>query len=690
MKSRFMAFTLRRILGIAVFGLGLCSLSGCNGVGGKDSLLARIDGETVYQEDYDLLLKNKGSFRTTKDYVLYQNLYAKAALAARAVSEYPDLETKWNEYYRDMEPRLLMLAFQRYFVMECLMFSDSELRQFYDEKRHLFPSDSSSNFIQQRGEVAKKLYLERHAAEFAEFIKANAKSPESITASDSISLGNHLVSKYQEKLKNDITEGILEKQGYNVHSLPAVEPREYYSRHKDRFMTAPGYEVYHVQGTDSSALEAMLGDVTTLDQFKQIAATPSIYIKDKHALPYGIGMVSELSEELAGKAVGFVTKALRGQDGNFHKFYLASQVPAKVKDYDRAEPSVLAGIENGEFYDVDSDFVLVSKEGKTVLDEGSLLAFNNKFTHVAFMNVKKHDRLVKMLAETYAFADAAVGYKLNRSWEFRALVRMTRWDYIGDEYMKRKQVSGIVSDDSLKILYDRIGSPIHSNYTYEQAIEDLRLVNGIPLNMYKHEYLMGYRVLYAGKTFDESIPFIYSRRGEEYGNVYRQRLSAEAYCGATVHLFDSSVPEHKPFCGVDELLNRADSLVKAGKRTPAFYAFREIMYAYAEVDSLFERVAYEMGVIQADNEEFLDAEGEYYAFYRMWPKSENAEKAMFSRGFMLNENLGMNDKALEVLEEFVKTYPGSELRESADWLVNNIKSNGKLAEDLMKKISSEE
>jgi TolA-binding protein len=97
-----------------------------------------------------------------------------------------------------------------------------------------------------------------------------------------------------------------------------------------------------------------------------------------------------------------------------------------------------------------------------------------------------------------------------------------------------------------------------------------------------------------------------------------------------------------------------------------------------------------MAQIESENENFLDAEGDYNAFYNMWPNSPNAEKAMFSRGFMLNENLGMNDKALEVLEAFLQKYPNSELKESAQWLVDNIKSNGKLADDLMKKIEAEE
>jgi TolA-binding protein len=56
----------------------------------------------------------------------------------------------------------------------------------------------------------------------------------------------------------------------------------------------------------------------------------------------------------------------------------------------------------------------------------------------------------------------------------------------------------------------------------------------------------------------------------------------------------------------------------------------------------------------------------------------------------LNENLKRNDDARQVLEEFLQKYPNSELRESAQWLLDNIKSNGKLADELMKKIEAEE
>ena len=49
-------------------------LNGCNGIGDKDSILARINKEKVYQEDYQLLLKNEGFPKEDKGKFLYDNL----------------------------------------------------------------------------------------------------------------------------------------------------------------------------------------------------------------------------------------------------------------------------------------------------------------------------------------------------------------------------------------------------------------------------------------------------------------------------------------------------------------------------------------------------------------------------------------------------------------------------------------
>ena len=45
---------------------------------------------------------------------------------------------------------------------------------------------------------------------------------------------------------------------------------------------------------------------------------------------------------------------------------------------------------------------------------------------------------------------------------------------------------------------------------------------------------------------------------------------------------------------------------------------------------------------------------------------------------------------IRILKEFITKYPKSELKESVDWLIKNIESNGKLAQELVEKISQSE
>ena len=675
-------------------------LNGCNGIGDKDTLLARIDKEKVYQEDYTLLMKNGETYHVSKGQFLYDMLYSKAALVTRALAEYPELADEWEKHYADLESRVLMMVYQRYYVMECMMYSDAELRQFYDANRNLFPADSTGEFLMARGDVASYYYVSKNQEQFDAYVKDTLKL-ENPSEEELLKQKKNYADMHRRALRQEMSENVLEKAHIGLQEVTAVDAKAYYNKHKDEFMTVPGYELYHVQG-DSVKLANLFAETPTLEQFKAAAYTNSSnqktakdsgyvgHVKQNYALPYGIGMVNDLSAALEGKEPGFVTPVIRANDmKNFHRFYLAAVDPAKLKTYDRVGAGIEAGVKAGTYFDVDSSTVLITVAGKPVFTEADLLRFNDAYFHRA-LSLQIHQRMVQMIAETFAYAELAKEAKLNHSWEYRALYRFNRLEFLSSRYVDKKLFGKDIPEDSLKAFYDRVGKYVHPGYTYEQAKDLLHKMALFPENMYKHDYYMCYRVFYAGKTYEQSMGEIYNKLVGEYTGTKTGRFAAEAYEKADVHLYDTGIAEFKPYKTADKLMARADSLYQAGKKSDAYYAYRDVMYGYAEDDSLFERVAYEMAQIQGENEEYMDAEGEYYAFYTMWPNSPNAEKAMFSRGFMLNENLGWNDKALGVLEEFLQKYPNSELKESAQWLIDNIKSNGKLADDLMKKIEAEE
>lgn len=665
-------------------------MNGCNGIGDKDTLLARIGDEKVYQEDFRLLVKNSGKPDGDKGKYLYDNLYSRVALASRALSEFPDLKQDWQTAFKDLDPRILTMVYQRFFVMECLMYGDGELRKYYDANKSLFVSDTVSDYYDVRNHVAEYYYISKNQEKWNAFLSENIKSSEP-SAADTVVARNRFVEEYRQHLRDSLSNEFKNSKRVDVHEVPPVYAKNFYERHKDQFMTVPGYVLYHVQSSDSAALANAFKEQPTLDQFKQKALSFSQnkltakdggyigFVKQDYALPYGIGVVPQLSAALEGKQVGFVTDVLKAErDSVYHRFYLSSLVPSKLKPFDRVEAGINARIQSGSVFEVDSSFVLITKDGKPLFTEEDLLRFNAEYSK-QHLSKTVHDRLVSMWAEVFSFAELATEAHLNHSWEYRAIVRDTRLDYILKYYPTKLHEQAVtISEDSLRALYGGL------------AVDKLKGIAFFPQNLYKFEYYNGYRLLSFGKSLEQIVPEVYTRMHLEYSKKLMARKSAEAYAAKTVHLYDTSVPEYKPDMLSENLLAKADSLFKAGKFSEAYEKYRDLQLAYADVDSLFEKATYEMAVIQNENGEFKAAEAIYYAYYMMWPESPNAEKAMFSRGFILNENLSMNTRAQVVLEEFLQKYPNSELKESAQWLVDNIKSDGKLAEDLMKKIEAEE
>lgn len=674
---------------------------GCNGVGAKDSLVARFNDESVYEEDLFLVQRNIAGTSQKLEDVVFENIYAKAAAVAMATSEYPEIEKDWNSYYKQIESRILMTAFQRYYVIECMMYSDSELRRFFDTHKGMFPTGELNDYIENRQDIASEYYVSRNREKFLAYVEENKKRYD--TEVDTTALKKIFADDRRRELRDSIVANVEANSGITSHALPAVDYKAFYEAHKDKYMTVPGYVVYHVQMNDSAALASKVKDNYTLDQFKQAAVKFSSnkitaanggyvgHVKKDFALPYGIGLVGSLSEALEGKNPGFITPVLRA-DGStvFHRFYLAEWVDSQYKAFERVAKLVEADAVNDTVPQVDDDYVLISaRDGKVLFTEGDLKKFFNEYYEKGMpFDMKAHNRIVSMFENTFAYAAVAEELKVGASWEARALSRSARWNYLFDRYVDRKLVANAVSEDSLKILYEKIGSPLRPGLNFELAKGDLKAIVGLPKNLVDYEYYYGYDVTCADVSYEQCLARIYTLRSRDVKKYLSQRLLTDSYGKVTSHFYkdNSFNREMKPMSA--ELLATVDSLKNAGSKINLEY--RKLMLAYPEYDSLFRYASYEVAQLHNDYEEYADAEKEYYAYYRMWPESENAEKAMFSRGFILSENLKKDSLALEVFREFVAKYPNSELKESAEWLAKNIESNGKLSEDLLKKIEAEQ
>ena len=689
---------LRVILSLSIASL---MLAACNGAGPKDELVARIGSENFYQSDLDFIAMKQRDWTHTPDYrEAVSRELSRTALATKILQENPQLKEKWNAEFAKFEIRMLMVAYQQFFAMNNMCFTDSELRTYFQNHQSEFALDSTRSFTELRSKIAVRLFFETYADSLHNFrAKWAAGNSEADTAQADSAFVNHVKHEWMSNLGNQLRE----KHKVELQPLPEPDIQGYYDAHLSEFMTPPMMVLYHIQGADSARLAKRVSKIHAQDSaaFKALAAKYSENketaanggfvgkVKKGYALPYGIGMVDGLFEAFEGKPAGSISPVMRTSVGSFHVFYLDSLVAPEQKALARVKKDVEEAIER-QNTELDSDYVLVTVNGQPAIRERDVMDVYASNNMILPSNMYRK-RIMNMLAEGVAFATEARKLKLDKSWEYRAMVRESERSYVIDQYERLEAERDSVPEDTLKAVYEKYGNPLaHRRLSYEASRSDLIDFVKFPKNLILRFYYYSYD-RYGNKPVEESLSNIIAENIQQYRNFRKERRIADAWSAVKYtpyrknleFKFDANSPEN--------LIKVSDSLYKAKRLELAIDKLKRLRLIYPDNDSLFAWATFQLAQMESESDEDYDlSQAEYHAFYGMNPDHPDAEKAMFSRGFILNEHLHRDAEALEVLESFQKKYPNSELKESVDRLVNNIKSGGKLADDLMKKIEAEE
>ena len=665
----------------------LCGLAlvGCNGFGSGEGKFAQVDNETVYNTDIDFAVMTSSTGRADYDNIV-KGVLTRSAVVSKALQDYPELGKNWEAYSKNMEDRLLTLVYQRFYSMEKLTYSDADLKAFFDAHKADF-ADSTGNaeFVDVRGKVAERLLLEREAEKFK-------------AAGGDTSM---FVTTYKREMVQNTIKTVKEKFPVTVEKIVPPDPQGYYEKHKEEFKTAPAFEVYHVQMEDSAALAKLFKKPVDLEKFKAIAAKKSAnketaanggyvgVVKEGYALPYGIGIVNGLAEAFTGKPEGTLSPVLGStRTPGRHVFYLVREIPPEVKPYDRVKADVENHMLGAGYLELPADYVLISKNGAPLVTEKQILQIFEEEPGMPKTN-NMRERIIRSLAECASFADEARAIGLDSSWEYRALVRQTRDNYIISHYDEMVQAKGTVPEDSLKAYFEKNGNPVRPKLSYEESKRDLIDYIRFPENILKHDYYFNYTIN-KGRAMEDLRKQVFSNHIRAMRGARKNRIEAEIWANAKVKVFKPGFVVEQPAADVNSYVAEADSLYQARNYDAAIGKWKVIRDNYPDNDTLFAKATLQIAQIEAEAERFAFAEAEYNAFYKMWPDNPDAEKAMFSRGFILNENLHKDTLALQVLEDFQAKYPNSEMGKDVNWLIENIKSGGKLAEELMKKIEAEE
>ena len=684
---------------LALLALGALLFTGCNAIGDKDTIIGRVNGESIYQEDIDLMVRLRGeSSKSESMRNAVASLFSRNAIFSAAIERYPEFKEEIKNRSKTIDNYLLTFAFQRFYAMDRLMFSDSELRAYFDAHRSLFAD--TAEYMLVRNVVAEKLFLERNADSLAAFIERSKTDGTLDTSSEY--LKNTFIRNYREMLANTMGDSLL--KAFNLVLVPIVPPtpEEYYEKHKDWFVTEPGFEVYHVEMADSLALAALFyTDSMDLDEFKKIARDNSINketaandgyvgkVLEKHVLPYGIGEMGPMFEQFKDKPVGTVSAPIRTFMGEtFHVFYLASVVPSHQKSFEQARAAIKNELEHGINYELDSTYVLATMNGEPVILESDILDVY-KANPTMPRNRMYHDRITNSLLQNIAFAQEARKRKVDHSWEYRALVRENGLSYVCDAFENKIKFIVNYPDDTLKAVYDKIGNPAHPNMSFESSRANLSNWLDMPRNLLKRKYYYSLED-YLPDDYETSINRLFSEMEISYRDARWDRVVTEAWGKAKVSLYTDSIFLLPQENSLDSAIAALDSFYREQKLDKVLVGWQGLRDRYPENDTIMKKSTYEIAHVLSEMNDYDHSQREYRSFYSVWPDDPNAEKAMFSRGFILTENMHKDSLALEVLNAFKQKFPKSELTESADWLIENIRSGGQLANDLMKKIEAEE
>ena len=398
-------------------------LMSCNGIGSKDAVVARIGNETLYAEDLDFLtLQKLGAPNSERQKLATENLLFSLAKLSKATGESKSYDSAWKAYEPIVRNRLLTIVYTRFHLMNRLGYTDEELKKYFDEHRGEF--DSAAAYMDIREDVAGRYYLSQNQDSLKSYIqqtlseKKDSVKADSSKEDDMKELEQSFVRLHKQAMSQKVKEMMSDLGTVVVEKLVPKDPHKFYEDNKDKFMTAPGYEVYHVAMKDSAALAKTMENVKDLESFKAVAATISEKeetadsmgylgrIKKGHALPYGIGLMPALWPELEEKAAGYISSAIRSvSDSLYHSFYVQTVIPSEPKLFDRVEKQ-LEKMYAEDVASLDPTTVLVSDNGKTVYTKADLLKIFEAESGIPY-NKETHNNIVKMLAQAYAVGEKA-------------------------------------------------------------------------------------------------------------------------------------------------------------------------------------------------------------------------------------------------------------------------------------------
>lgn len=460
-----------------------------------------------------------------------------------------------------------------------------------------------------------------------------------------------------------------------------------------RFSSPAIFHMRALGAKDSASLAKALAKVKDEAGFKALAAkfpvgTPVApegdlgRVKRQLALPYGIGLVPQLFNELEPARTGFVAP-LKVADNSWMAFWVAKVDSGDVRPFDEvksdlreeffhanpwtpAPATVLCKWDRGPlFTQSDVDFIYeeipahVRRQYPTnrILDFMSLWAVvaraSEETGHLARADVQK------------AVLD---NQRIYWSQEWR---KSSNYQTFG--VSKAKADSAFAASASLftnGVWIDSVGGVnrdaarlaiMPANYLQARFAEDI--------DRYRQDTVFAKFDSVKGQVFRDNSTDLDAKGRAYQDSTLKARYSVK---------LASSAPGEAAAQAPAARLDTARSLHDRRSLDDAQKLYESVESDVSAPDSLRAQALFQLGQLYGEQQAFPRSLSRYRAVLARFPKSGEAYKAQFMIAFTYSEYLKEEKVALKEYRKVLANYPKCDLADDADWMIRNIESGGAL------------
>ena len=640
----------------------------------QDKALAKIGNTSLYTSDAEFLAAIRAETARNKEALTpdLQQVAETRRLAETARKMYAGEQTSIQKNIAESEDARLSQIYSYFYLQTNMGHTNKELMDYYKKNKVRYADTSFSAFISLREKIAADLFLEENPNLGAMVTDSNR---------------NAVIDSVRRALASSEADRL--KKIYHIE-LVEIEPpglEDYYKNNPDEFQTKTAYKLLSVSAPDSASLAHKIKGISTREDFAKIA-TEMPLVKQGHAI-MDIGMFHTLDEEVAKLGAKKITQILRAPDTQaYYVFYIDSIIAPQLKPWDRAKSLAKSIIESKGDFPLDSSVVLAKINGNPFITEKDILQEQEKI-HPMRRAMFRRAMVLSNLIERGVYARAAREKKLDKSPEYLAWTRQLTDQAYAQVLMDSLLTTTLgIPEQTLKEAYESEKDSLFLPRSFEESKLDVAVWLSIPDISYRREFVLNKHNYGDIESWKGIRRTAYKNiRYREFSGV-QERVLSNLQKSVPVSILDTSWGLEFTSTNFNELAAQAKHQYEARNLNKARSLWEKARSLFPQSDSLQKAVGFELANIYQELGMYGPAVDEYKVITKLWPNESDVYKAYFMQGFVLNEYEKKDSLALLVFEEMLEKFPNSDLSDDAKIMIDNIKSGGKVLEDLIKKIES--